>query len=122
MQTEPLLHPTPFRQRIGRLRDRVGGNGIVGKRPRGKTFRKLQAVAPPRWRLSLTALVFVTAFALGLLLAFVKHPIFGLYAYLWTFYLGPETAWWGTTLQRARLEGTLPPAIMRQMAAEGARR
>ena len=33
-----------------------------------------------------------------------------------------DLAWWGTALRRARLEGTLPPAIMRQMAAEGAQR
>lgn len=33
-----------------------------------------------------------------------------------------DLAWWGTALQRARLEGALPPAIMRQMAGEGARR
>jgi NAD(P)H-dependent FMN reductase len=33
-----------------------------------------------------------------------------------------DLAWWGSVLQRARLEGVLPPAIMRQTAAEGARR
>jgi NAD(P)H-dependent FMN reductase len=33
-----------------------------------------------------------------------------------------DLAWWGTALRRARREGTLPPAIMRQMAGEGARR
>jgi NAD(P)H-dependent FMN reductase len=33
-----------------------------------------------------------------------------------------DLAWWGTALHRARLEGTLPPAVMRQLAAEGARR
>ena len=32
-----------------------------------------------------------------------------------------DLAWWGTALQRARQEGTLPPAIMRQMAGQGAR-
>ena len=32
-----------------------------------------------------------------------------------------DPAWWGTALQRARQEGTLPPAIMRQMAGQGAR-
>ena len=33
-----------------------------------------------------------------------------------------DLAWWGTTLQRARLDGALPPAIMRQMASQGAQR
>lgn len=33
-----------------------------------------------------------------------------------------DLAWWGSVLQRARREGALPPAIMRQMAVEGARR
>lgn len=33
-----------------------------------------------------------------------------------------DLAWWGTALRRARLEGVLPPAIMRQLAGEGAPR
>src|SRR5262249_15865749 len=33
-----------------------------------------------------------------------------------------DLAWWGAALQRARQEETLPPAIMRQMASQGARR
>ena len=32
-----------------------------------------------------------------------------------------DLAWWGTTLQRARRDGDLPPAIRRQMAGVGAR-
>ena len=32
-----------------------------------------------------------------------------------------DLAWWGTTLQRARRGGALPPAIRRQMASAGAR-
>ena len=32
-----------------------------------------------------------------------------------------DLAWWGTTLQRARGNGDLPPAIRRQMASVGAR-
>ena len=31
-----------------------------------------------------------------------------------------DLAWWGTALQQARSRGTLPPAIVRLMAAEGA--
>jgi NAD(P)H-dependent FMN reductase len=33
-----------------------------------------------------------------------------------------DLAWWGTTLQRAREDGDLPPAIRRQTASVGARR
>ena len=33
-----------------------------------------------------------------------------------------DLAWWGAALQRARQRETLPPAIMRQMASQGARR
>jgi hypothetical protein len=33
-----------------------------------------------------------------------------------------DLAWWGTTLQRARRDGDLPPATRRQMAGVGARR
>ena len=33
-----------------------------------------------------------------------------------------DLAWWGAALQRARLDGALPPAIMRQMASQGAQR
>ena len=33
-----------------------------------------------------------------------------------------DLAWWGGTLQQARLKGTLPPAIMRQLATQGAPR
>jgi NAD(P)H-dependent FMN reductase len=31
-----------------------------------------------------------------------------------------DLAWWGNTLQEARSQGTLPPAIIRLMASEGA--
>ena len=33
-----------------------------------------------------------------------------------------DLAWWSAALQRARLDGALPPAIMRQMASQGAQR
>lgn len=41
----------------------------------------------------LTASVFLIVYALGLVLTFFKHPVFGLYTYLWAFYLAPGTTW-----------------------------
>lgn len=48
--------------------------------------------------MSLTGLLFVLAFATGCLLAFVRHPIFGLVAYVGAFYLHPPSRWWGQGL------------------------
>ena len=45
--------------------------------------------------MSLTAAAFLAIFAGGLILAFVRHPIFGLVAYMWSFYQNPSTTWWG---------------------------
>lgn len=52
--------------------------------------------------MSLTALVFITGFFGCMVLAFVRHPIYGLYGYLLTFYLGPDTAWWGQSIPNLR--------------------
>jgi O-Antigen ligase len=51
---------------------------------------------------SLTALLFITGFFACLVLAFAKHPVFGLYAYLLTFYSSPTTAWWGHSIPDLR--------------------
>jgi hypothetical protein len=51
---------------------------------------------------SLTALVFLIAFVGALVAAFVRHPIFGLYAYVATFYLHPVDKWWGESLPDLR--------------------
>lgn len=45
--------------------------------------------------MSLTGLAFVIAFLAGCLLAFVRHPIFGLATYVGIFYLHPPSRWWG---------------------------
>ncbi len=50
----------------------------------------------------LTALAFLTGFSGLLVLALVRHPIFGLYAYLATFYIHPPSRWWGQLLPDLR--------------------
>jgi O-antigen ligase len=50
----------------------------------------------------LTALAFLTGFAGLLVLAVVRHPIFGLYAYLASFYVHPPSRWWGQLLPDLR--------------------
>jgi O-antigen ligase len=52
--------------------------------------------------MSLTALVFVGVYAAGLVMALVRDPRYGLYAYLWAFYLHPPSRWWGDTLPDIR--------------------
>lgn len=42
----------------------------------------------------LTASVFLAAFFLACLLALVRHPVFGLMAYLAAFYFHPPSRWW----------------------------
>jgi len=45
--------------------------------------------------MSLTAIAFVLAFLGGCVLAFVRHPIYGLMTYVGAFYLHPPSRWWG---------------------------
>lgn len=52
--------------------------------------------------MSITAATFLAAFLGCLLLALVRSPIFGLYAYLATFYLHPVSRWWGAGLPDLR--------------------
>lgn len=52
--------------------------------------------------MSTTGLAFLAAYALALLLAFVRDPRWGLYAYLAVFYLHPPSRWWGTALPGVR--------------------
>ena len=42
----------------------------------------------------MTPLFFLFVFALGLLMALFRHPIYGVYTYLFTFYMSPAYAWW----------------------------
>jgi len=51
---------------------------------------------------SISAIGFLGVYALCLGLAFYKHPIFGLYAYLWAFYNHPPSRWWGVELPDLR--------------------
>jgi O-antigen ligase len=44
---------------------------------------------------SITAVVVLAVYGLGLVLALVKHPIFALFSYLWIFYNHPPAFWWG---------------------------
>lgn len=46
--------------------------------------------------MSHTALLFLFLFSAGLILAFVKHPIYGVLAYMLEFYMSPSQAWWST--------------------------
>jgi len=51
---------------------------------------------------SLTVLLFLGVFGLGIFLAFFKHPFFGLLTYLWVFYNPPAQRWWGDVLPDLR--------------------
>jgi hypothetical protein len=50
----------------------------------------------------LTALVFLTGFFALLGLALFRHPLFGLYAYMATFYVHPPSRWWAQNLPDLR--------------------
>jgi hypothetical protein len=52
--------------------------------------------------MSLTAVLFILVFAGFLLAALVRSPVYGLYAYLATFYLHPVDRWWGRDLPDLR--------------------
>lgn len=50
----------------------------------------------------LTALAFLTGFFTLLGLALFRHPIFGLYAYMASFYIHPPSRWWAQNLPDLR--------------------
>ena len=52
--------------------------------------------------MSLTGMLFMVAFMAALTLALVRHPIYGLYAYVADFYLHPPSRWWGQFLPDMR--------------------
>lgn len=56
----------------------------------------------PCARMSLTALGFLGIYVLGLVLAFARHPSFGLLSYVWAFYNLPPSRWWGSELPDVR--------------------
>jgi O-antigen ligase len=52
--------------------------------------------------LALTGVLFLICFALGCVLAFARHPIYGLITYIAVYYLNPWTRWWGAGLPGLR--------------------
>lgn len=52
--------------------------------------------------MSITAIGFLALYAIGLVMAFVRHPIYGLFAYLFAFYLHPPSAWWSSLVPDLR--------------------
>ncbi len=42
----------------------------------------------------MTPILFLIGYGLGLVLTFVRHPIYGLYTYLFAFYMAPSYGWW----------------------------
>ncbi len=50
----------------------------------------------------ISAAAFVLAFFGCVVLAFARHPIFGLYAYFLAFYIHPPSRWWGAMLPDLR--------------------
>ena len=61
------------------------------------------------------ALIFLFFFSAGLVLAFVKHPIYGVLAYMLEFYVSPSQAWWSTEV--ANLRWSLLAAAVTMVAA-----
>lgn len=64
--------------------------------------------------MSFTALGFLAIYGMGLFLALFRHPLFGLAAYLWAFYMAPSSQWWGAELPGWRW--SLVAAIVTLMA------
>jgi len=72
--------------------------------------------------MSLSLLAFLGFYGSGLVLAFVRHPIFGLFTYMLAFYVHPPSRWWGALLPDLRwslLAGVVTLiAVSRHEAAE----
>jgi hypothetical protein len=51
---------------------------------------------------SITGFVFMLAFLAALGLALVRHPVYGVYAYVVVFYVHPPSRWWGVFLPDLR--------------------
>jgi O-antigen ligase len=52
--------------------------------------------------LTLSGLLFVAGFVVGLGMCLFRHPIYGLYTYVAVFYLHPPSRWWGEFLPELR--------------------
>lgn len=74
--------------------------------------------------MSLTAIVFLLCFAIGLGMALFRHPIFGLYTYIAVFYLDAPNRWWGHGLPDLRwslLAAIITAIAMTRLKANPAR-
>src|SRR3954451_10931235 len=52
--------------------------------------------------MTVTGLIFLLGYFAGLLLAFIRTPLFGLFTYIGVFYLHPPSRWWGHFLPDLR--------------------
>ncbi|HXX74404.1 MAG TPA: O-antigen ligase family protein [Nitrospiraceae bacterium] len=52
--------------------------------------------------MNLTAILILGLYALGLAAALLRHPIFGLFSYLFIFYNPPAASWWGAEIPDLR--------------------
>lgn len=50
----------------------------------------------------MTPIFFLVVFSLGCLLTLFRNPIFGIYTYLFTFYMSPSHNWWGDEVPELR--------------------
>lgn len=57
-----------------------------------------------------SAILFLVGFLVGCVLAFTRHPVYGLITYIATLYLDPHGQWWGYILPNLRWE-LIPAAI-----------
>jgi O-antigen ligase len=58
-----------------------------------------------------TAILFLVAFTVGCILAFARHPVYGLMTYIVTLYFDPTGQWWGRALLPHFRWELLPAAI-----------
>ena len=52
--------------------------------------------------MALTGLAFLAIYAAGLLMAFVRHPVYGLATYMVVLFVHPPSRWWGDSLPGLR--------------------
>jgi hypothetical protein len=74
--------------------------------------------------MSLTAVVFLLCFLVGIGLALARHPIYGLYTYIAVFYLDAPNRWWGQGLPDLRwslLAAVVTAIAMLRVKADPAR-
>jgi hypothetical protein len=62
--------------------------------------------------MSNTALLFLICYFVGMILAFVKHPIYGVLSYMLVFYMGPGEAWWAMDVPDLRWSLVAPAVTL----------